>query len=185
MAKICVVSGSRNPEGQTARAVDALVEGIKTGRGEAEKFFLPEMNIERCRQCNADGWGQCRDGSGCVIDDDLGIVMDAIIASAGVVFATPVYYSDIAESLRAFLDRFRRVRTKGGADERVSGMPAILVAVAGGGGGGAPRCILEMEKIIQTIGFSIRDAVPVRRQNLDLKCKVLELTGKWFAGECV
>jgi multimeric flavodoxin WrbA len=119
-----------------------------------------------------------------VIEDDLQGVVDKIVAAEGVVFASPVYFSDMSESLRCFLDRFRRFAFKGGGMEGVTAKPALLLCVAGGGGGGAPQCLIQMEKIVHTIGLSVRDAVPVRRQNLEKKTKTLEHTGLWFWQEC-
>ena len=58
--KCIVVSGSRDPEGRTARAQRALAEGVEAAGAECEALYLPTMNIERCRQCDAAGWGTCR-----------------------------------------------------------------------------------------------------------------------------
>ena len=57
--KILMVLGSRNPAGQTARAAAALREGAESGGSQVEQVFLPEMAVERCRQCEDDGWGDC------------------------------------------------------------------------------------------------------------------------------
>ena len=108
-------------------------------------------------------------------------VVDRICEADVAVFATPVYYGDPSESMRAFTDRLCRVaRFKEGwpgiADKR-----AVGICVAGGGGGGAPNCTVSLEKVLRTIGFDLVDVVPVRRQNLDFKCDVLRLTGKWLA----
>ncbi len=184
MPIIRIISGSRNPKGRTAQAIEAFVRGIGDAKGTADLSFLPEMRIERCRQCESDGWGVCRDGSGCVIDDDLQGVVDTIVQADGVVFASPVYFSDMSESLRAFLDRFRRFAFKGVGTQGVTAKPALLLCVAGGGGGGALQCLIQMEKIASTIGFSVRDAVPVRRQNIENKIGSLEQTGRWFSEEC-
>ena len=181
---IVTISGSRNPDGQTAQAIKAFNSGVESRGGKTTVLHLPELAVERCRQCDADGWGKCRDGSGCVIDDDFETIVEAVKSADGVLLATPVYYGDLAESIRSLLDRFRRVARKGGGMQGVEGKPAVCVCVAGGGGGGAPSCAAQLEKIATTVGFSIRDIVPARRQNLDHKCKVLELTGGWFVDEC-
>jgi hypothetical protein len=41
-----------------------------------------------------------------------------------------------------------------------------------------------MEHILRTIGFDVTDLVPVRRQNLAMKCDVLRTTGEWLAEGC-
>lgn len=178
--KIVAVIGSRNPEGQTARAVNALLGGAEAASVEVERWFLPELKIERCRQCEQDGWGLCLAEGRCVIDDDLSDVVDAILSAEAIVFATAVYYSDLSESLRAFLDRFRRTVTHSDNQKKLGTKPCIGICVAGGGGGGAPSCAVSLEKVLQRCGLNLVDIVPVRRQNLAFKERLLALTGEWL-----
>ena len=64
--------------------------------------------------------------------------------------------------------------------EKIVGKKAIGICVAGGGGGGAPSCAVSLERVLNTCGFDLFDIVPVRRQNIEMKTGVLELTGKWI-----
>jgi multimeric flavodoxin WrbA len=176
-----IIAGSRNPQGQTARAVEAVRSGIAAHGGQVETVFLPPLRIERCRQCEDNGWGLCRKEGRCIIDDDFARLADQIRGANGVVFATPVYYSDLSESLRAFLDRLRRACTHKDGKAGIENKPAVGVCVAGGGGGGAPACCASLEKILATCGFAVVDMVPIRRQNLDAKLPVLESTGRRLA----
>ena len=179
--KAIVVSGSRNPEGQTARAIGALRKGLESRGTQVETVFLPQLRIERCRQCEDDGWGLCRKEGRCVIEDDFAGLVDKIRSADRVVFATPVYYSDLSESLRAFLDRLRRTCTHKDGKAAIENKPVIGVCVAGGGGGGAPACCASLDKVLSICGFDVVDMVPVRRQNLDAKLAVLEQTGARLA----
>lgn len=181
--KVIAISGSRNPEGQTARALNSVCDGLKTEAVDYETHFLPTLNIERCRQCDESGWGLCRKEGSCIIKDDFSNLIDGLRRTDGVVFATPVYFSDLSESLRAFLDRLRRIARHENGRNGIEGKPAIGVCVAGGGGGGAPACAVNLEKIAGTCGFDIKDMIPVRRQNLQHKISVLKETGRWFASE--
>ena len=106
---------------------------------------------------------------------------DKIRIADHVVFATPVYYSDLSESLRAFLDRLRRTCTHKDGKAGIESKPAIGVCVAGGGGGGAPACCASLDKVLSICGFDVVDMLPVRRQNLDAKLAVLEQTGARLA----
>lgn len=106
--KILMISGSRNPEGQTARAANAVLAGAEKTGCEVERVFLPVLKIERCRQCNDKGWGLCSEQGRCVIEDDFASLVEKMRTTDAFVVATPVYYSDLSESLRAFLDRLRR-----------------------------------------------------------------------------
>jgi len=181
--KLIVISGSRNPEGQTARAAGAVIEGAESAGATSELVFLPEISIERCRQCDENGWGDCRTKGKCVIDDDLAPLADKIREADTVVFANPVYFWDLSESLRGFLDRLRRTVTHHDTGKAgITGKPAVGVCVAGGGGGGAPKCCAGLEHVLARCGFDVVDMVPVRRQNLDMKVDVLRVVGKWLAG---
>ncbi len=178
---VLVLSGSRNPQGQTATAIGAVAAGLAAGGVTSDVVFLPELALERCRQCDANGWGECRSAGHCIIEDDHAALVARLVAADAVVFATPVYFSDLAESLRAFLDRLRRLSLHESLKASLTGKPALGVCVAGGGGGGAPNCCANLERILLTCGFNLLDVVPVRRQNQSLKLAVLRTTGEWLA----
>ena len=180
--KAMIICGSRNPEGQTARAAEALRQGLADGGSGAEEVFLPTMRIERCRQCEDNGWGLCRREGRCIIEDDFAGLVAKLKDADMAVFATPVYFSDLSESLRAFLDRLRRTCVNEAGKERLAEKPVVGICVAGGGGGGAPSCTVSLERVLARCGFDVVDVLPVRRQNLEMKLGVLRTTGKWLAG---
>ena len=173
MTNVLVISGSRNPEGQTATAIQALLRGAAKAGSTGDVVYLPQKQIERCRQCDVDGWGLCKKEGRCVIEDDFASLFERIKQAGAVVFATPVYFSDLAESLRAFLDRLRRISRNETAGAKLAGKKAVGICVAGGGGGGAPLCISAMDRIVSRCGFDVLDMVAVRRQNREFKQKVL------------
>ena len=179
--EVVVILGSRNPKGQTASAANSLVDGL-IGKGiQVEKFFLPVMKLERCRQCEDNGWGICRSKGECIIEDDFGLLVEKLKKTDAMVFATPVSFSDLSESMKTFLDRLRRISMNDSGKTGIKGKVAIGICVAGGGGGGSPACLLSLEKVLSTCGFDVLDLIPVRRQNADLKTNVLKITGEWLA----
>ncbi|MFP3936730.1 MAG: flavodoxin family protein [Phycisphaerae bacterium] len=179
--KCIILLGSRNPQGQTAQVVDALAEGFSSAGGDTEKVFLTECELDSCRQCDRQGWGQCRSEGSCVIEDDFASLVDKLRASDVCVFATPVYFGSLSESMRAFLDRLRRITRHEAGKAGVAGKPATAVCVAGGGGGGAPQCSQHMEQTLNQAGLDTVDVLPVRRQNLSMKREVARTVGKWLA----
>ena len=81
----------------------------------------------------------------CIIEDDFASIMEKIKAADVLVFATPVYFGDLSESMRGFLDRFRRTRfiRRPPVGQGVPGVPpygesttAIGLCYAGGSGNG-------------------------------------------------
>lgn len=179
--EVIMICGSRNPEGQTARAMQAMAAGIARAGGHVEKVFLPIRKLEHCRQCDDNGWGLCRREGRCVIADDFADIVAKLRPAHAVIMATPVYYSDLSESLRVFLDRLRRICTHPAGRLSLEDKAVIGICVAGGGGGGAPACCVSLEKILSTCKFDVVDMIPVRRQNLAIKMEMIELAGAWLA----
>lgn len=176
-----ILSGSRNPEGRTARAVNAIAAGFREAGGEVDIVFLPELAIERCRQCDSDGWGLCRREGRCTVEDDFPSLVDKIKTSDVAVFVNPVYFLDLSESMKAFLDRLRRICFLQEGAQGTRGIAAVGVCLAGGSGYGAPSCCLILERVLQTCGFDVVDMIPLRRQNLAIKLPALESIGEWLA----
>ena len=79
----------------------------------------------------------CRREGRCVIEDDFPSVVDRLKAADVAVFANPVYFRDLSESMKTFLERLRRISFRQ-QNPPMQGKPAIGVCLAGGGGGGAP-----------------------------------------------
>jgi multimeric flavodoxin WrbA len=184
--KALILSGSRNREGQTARCIKAVQKGLAASKAESEVVFLIEYKIERCRMCEADGWGQCRRDSTCIIKDDMAMIAEKVKAADVLVFANPVYFFDLSESMRSFLDRYRRTLFKPGKAPppgfgASGGTPSIGICYAGGSGNGTASCSFTLERILQTCGFDVVDMINVRRQNIDVKMAQLEIVGKWLA----
>jgi multimeric flavodoxin WrbA len=180
MMNVLMLFGSRNPEGQTATAAKALANGVRSAGGTVTEAYLPEKKLERCRQCENNGWGICRTQGECIIDDDFAGLVDEIRAADGVVLANPVYFSDLSESMRGFLDRLRRICFNEDGRVGVEGKPSMAICVAGGSGNGAPACGASMDKALKAARLEVEDVVLVRRQNLAMKKPLLEATGQWF-----
>jgi multimeric flavodoxin WrbA len=182
---VLVILGSRNPAGQTARAAEALCKGLTEADCPSERVFLPSLGLEQCRQCNDNGWGECLAQGRCVSQDGFNALVGRIRASGLVVFANPVYFGQLSESMRGFLDRLRRCCRNEQGKAGIAGKPAVGICVAGGGGGGSGCCCESLERVLTTCGFDLLDLVPIRRQNLEMKLELLRLTGRWLAGQTV
>ena len=181
--KITVLLGSRNADGKTAEATRALSDALVERGAEVGTVILPAMIIESCGQCNLDGWGDCHTTGRCIIKDDFASIVERIESSDLAVFSTPVYYSDLSESMKAFTDRLRRCNrsTINRSGENPYHIPVIGICNAGGGGGGSYQCATNLEKVLSTCGFEVIDIVPVRRQNFAFKLQSLRLLGDWLS----
>ena len=178
--KAIAIIGSKNKEGRTASSANAICDGIIEGGGEVEKVFLANLKIERCLQCETSGWGICDTEGKCIIKDDFANLTEKIASADIIIFATPVYFSELSESMKAFIDRLRRTCINDDAHPQYKEKRVVGICMAGGSGNGSVACCLSLETALLRCGFDVVDMIPVKRQNIDVKLEVLKKTGKWL-----
>jgi multimeric flavodoxin WrbA len=90
-------------KGNTAELLKPFVQELESNGCAVNYITLSDKDIRPCQGCYA---CQNVEGSyGCVQDDDVGQIMDAIIGSDCVVFATPIYTWYCTAPMKALLDR--------------------------------------------------------------------------------
>jgi len=176
--KCIAIQSSPNVDGLTASSAQAVLEGFKAEGGDVELIHLNQLDIRTCLACEK-GWGRCRNGD-CIQEDDLDLIRGKIAEADVLVFATPVYFHDLSESAKRFLDRLRRTEAFSGRDTCV-GTRAIGVAAAGGSGNGAARALHNLEDYLKRLGLEIVDLVTLTRFSKDHKLPMLEQAGRRLA----
>ena len=176
--KIVALQSSPRKDGLTASLAEAVLGGYEEKGGDVELIHLNHMDIKTCIACE-DGWGICRDGS-CILKDDFEDIRKKIAGADAVIFATPVYWHDLSESAKAFLDRLRRVEAFSGRGT-CEGKKAIGISAAGGSGNGAVKALLNLEDYLRRVGFEVFDLVPVTRVTRDQKLSMLFDAGRRLA----
>jgi multimeric flavodoxin WrbA len=160
----------------TARLAQAVLNGVKAIGEPVELVHLNQLDIQPCHACNT-GWGECRTKGTCILEDDFDGLCTKLAAADTVVFATPVYWHDLSESAKRFLDRLRRCETFRGFTT-YSGTPVIGITSAGGSGRGAARALYNLEDYLRRLGFEIFDLVSVTRFSKDHKLPMLQEAGR-------
>ena len=182
-----IITASPNADGLTAACGQAALEGIASANGKVELIDISAGGLEPCRICG-NGWGICRNGSKCVIDDMLGGVQAKIRESEGIMLVTPVYYGQPSERMKYFLDRFRRCETFTRDSSAASYKQVDLIAAAGGSGNGTATCLAEMEHWCRHVGATARERIGVTRFNREKALEVIRdagaraVTGDYFKG---
>jgi multimeric flavodoxin WrbA len=176
--KCIAIQSSPNIDGLTASSAESVLKGFEAEGGEVELIHLNQMDIRHCLACER-GWGQCRKGK-CIQDDDLDLLRGKIGEADAFVFSTPVYWHDISESAKRFLDRLRRTETFSGKNTFV-GTRAIGIAAAGGSGNGAARALFNLDDYLKRVGLEIVDLVTITRFSRDHKIPMLEQAGHRMA----
>ena len=103
MKKICIIMGSPRLDGNTVELLKSFMKELETNGCEVAYIRLADRDIKACGGCFA--CQHAADVYGCPIKDDVADIMNEIIASDCVVFATPIYTWFCTPSMKALLDR--------------------------------------------------------------------------------
>ncbi|MDR2480169.1 MAG: flavodoxin family protein [Treponema sp.] len=172
--KYLVISGNPKKDGLCASVCGEVLQGAADGGAETELLELD--GIERCHVCGG-GWGTCRKQHRCAFGQDgFDQAQEKIRQADQFCFITPVYWSEMAESLKCFFDRLRRCEALvfASRDERppaLEGKQVLLLASPGGSGNGAVECLDQMDRFCRHTGAVIFDYISVNRWNNDYKKK--------------
>ena len=175
--KIVVLWASPNQDGLTAFAKNQVLAGLTEKKAELEVIHLNECRLNHCSACG-NGWGDCKAKGCCVQQDDFEDIYSALAGANGFVIVTPVYWHDLAENLKALLDRMRRCDAS--HNHWLKGKPGLLVACAGGSGRGATQCLCLLEDTLSHMGALAFDRLPITRANRDYMQSALCSAGKAF-----
>ncbi len=176
--KIAVIWSSANSDGLTAEAKNSIISGIDSEKNEIDEILLNGLKLQLCRACN-DGWGRCRSEGQCALSDDFQNVYDRLVSADGIVLVSAVYWSEMTEQMKLFLDRLRRCEAA--HNHFLSGKRCILTACAGGTGNGALECLHQMENTIKHMGMRAYDRLSVIRYNKDYMIPALKAAGAVYA----
>lgn len=105
--KIAIVWSSSNADGLTAAAKDQFLCGLQNAGAEIDEIHINKLHMEYCQACGS-GWGTCAGSGQCWKKDDFQDTYQRLVRADGIVFISAVYWHDITEYMKAFLDRLRR-----------------------------------------------------------------------------
>ena len=181
--KVVAIQSSANRDGLTASLTESALEGAETAGADVQLLHLNEFEVEVCRACGT-GWGHHFEQDAelaayeCVIDDDFADLRSRIVDADGLIFATPVYFWDMSESAKVFLDRIRRTHYPIRETSPFVGKPVVSIAAAGGSGNGAADAGRIMENFFSKWMQMKRAAtVPVTRQTAQMHRDTIHQTG--------
>ena len=101
--QITTLLGSAKKKGNTATVVGWVKEELKSLGHDVEGIYLNNKSINGCLGC-----AKCRetpDEIACVQKDDAIDIMEQMIASDAVLFASPIYFWGFSSQMKALIDR--------------------------------------------------------------------------------
>lgn len=99
--KIIVLAGSPHKNGTSNTLVEEFMKGAENSGKEVEVIDLAHIDIHPCLGCDYCGM----DGD-CVQKDRGNEILNKIITSDAIIFASPVYYYNVSAQLKMMIDRF-------------------------------------------------------------------------------
>jgi multimeric flavodoxin WrbA len=183
--KYVIISGNPKKDGLCAAVTEEVRRGAEDGGDQVE--IVTVEKLQRCHVCG-NGWGTCREKHSCAFGDDgFSAAQEAVKSADRLCFITPVYWGEMAESLKCFFDRLRRCefdmpwspRTEQKA--ALSGKQILLIASAGGSGNGILTCLDQMDRFCRHTGAVIFDYIGINRWNNDYKKKAVYAAAKAMA----
>jgi multimeric flavodoxin WrbA len=155
--KIIGFVGSPRKEGNTAWIVDRILEGAKEQGVETQSWYFSDLDIKPCQGCLG-----CRNGDrGCIINDDMQKLYDAIGDADTLVLGSPVYMGQMSAQAKIFTDRwFARITPR--FKEENAGKKLILVFTQGNPDPGTFQVYFDYTKyIFQLLQFDVKEVVVV------------------------
>ncbi|MCX7598424.1 MAG: flavodoxin family protein [Armatimonadetes bacterium] len=181
--RVVGLNASPNEDGLTASVLKVVLEGAAQTGAETHLVNMKALKLKVCQQCE-DGWGLCRKEGRCILEDDFQGLREELHGADAIVLSTPVYFGEVSEVAKTFLDRLRRCEAAGPGGSRLTGKLALGIAAAGGSGGGIVSCQEVLERYFQHMGMRIFDLIPVTRLTRNYKLKTAREAGRALV-ECV
>jgi multimeric flavodoxin WrbA len=170
--KVLVISASPNIDGLTAACAASALEGVHLSGEIAEEARLNDLDIGNCQACG-NGWGTCYNDHLCQVEDDFQALHARCLAVDALILVTPVYWGEVAEAAKAFLDRLRRCEATRRAESGLKGKPVIAIAAAGGSGNGSITCLASMERWIEHVQARKFDFIAINRWTRPVKIELI------------
>jgi multimeric flavodoxin WrbA len=175
--RVVGLNASPNENGLTAMMLKAALQGVSEGGGEGQLVNMKSMQLLACLQCD-EGWGLCRREGNCIIEDDFQKLREDLHGADAVIVSTPVYFGEVSEVAKNFLDRLRRCDVAGPGEKPLLGKLALGIAAAGGSGGGIVSCQVVLERYFGHLGMRVFDLIPVTQLTRAYKVHTAKAAGR-------
>lgn len=178
--RIVVIQSSPNCDGLTAACAAEAQAGALEAGATVENIRLNDLSVGLCRACG-NGWGTCRDEHNCQVEDDFQELHAQVASADALILVTPVYWGQPSESLKAFLDRFRRCEARKREASAMADKWVLCVGAAGGSGGGTLFCLSELEHWIRHVRANGWDFIPIAQRSRAYKLEAIRQAAKALA----
>jgi multimeric flavodoxin WrbA len=107
MPKIVAIYGSPRRKGNTATLLKQAVAGALDAGAQVKEFVLRDLKMSPCLEI----YGCLKSGQ-CVIKDDFHEVIDLVLASHGLMLASPIFFYTVSAHTKILMDRCQSLWVK-------------------------------------------------------------------------
>ncbi len=152
--KILGLVGSPNINGNTAKLVNAILDGAAENGADKVIYNLASLNIKGCDACR-----RCQESGCCIIDDDMQKLYKEIQTADAVVLGSPVYMWQMTAQTKLFVDRLTAF-LKPNFSSRLDNKKLILVFSQGSSDRDAFKPYFEYTAgLLYYLGFDVLDTI--------------------------
>jgi multimeric flavodoxin WrbA len=105
--KITAIYGSPRRKGNTAELLQRAAEGARVEGARVEEIVLRDLKISPCLEIYG-----CMKTGRCVIKDDFQKVYDTLLASQGLMLASPIFFYTVSAHTKILMDRCQSLWVK-------------------------------------------------------------------------
>ncbi|MBN2181817.1 MAG: flavodoxin family protein [Sedimentisphaerales bacterium] len=98
--KVLGISSSPRIGGNSDTLLRRALEGAEAAGAQTEYIRLTDYNIGPCIECNA-----CYSTGKCIIEDDYQQILEKIINTDRLIFATPIFFMTVCAQAKMLIDR--------------------------------------------------------------------------------
>jgi multimeric flavodoxin WrbA len=107
MTKILAVYGSPRRKGNTATLLQEAVRGAREEGATVEEVVLRDLKISPCLEIYG-----CKKAGRCAIQDDFQPLYDQLLASQGLMLASPIFFYSVSAHTKSMIDRCQSLWVK-------------------------------------------------------------------------
>lgn len=129
--KVVAINGSPKSNGNTYEAIKAVAKELEKENIEVEIIHIGNKVVRGCLACN--GCAKNKNERCVIQNDDVNEWIQKMKDADGIILGSPVYYSAVAGTMKAFLDRaFYVASSNGGLFRHKVGASVVAVRRSGG-----------------------------------------------------
>jgi len=124
--KVVGFAGSPRKDGNTDVLLQQVLDGAAEAGASTEKLYINDMNFKGCQGC-----GYCKMNDTCKLKDEMVEAYDMIKSADALVFASPIYFSQMTGQMRLFLDRFYALVNSDHTSRIDAGKKTVIIGAQG------------------------------------------------------